>query len=142
MTDLQTLTRFRLEEPGSVDVIAQARAEGRALALQLEFPAPRVLMVTTAISELARNILTYAKTGEIRLGFCSNGSRAGLSIVAWDEGPGIADLNEAMLAGYSSSGDPGLGLPGINRMADEFRIESRPGHTLVRATFWAAIKRA
>lgn len=137
MKDLQTLTRFRLAEPGSVDVIAQARAEGRALALQLEFPAPRVLMVTTVISELARNILTYAKTGEIRLGLCSNGARAGLSIVAWDEGPGIADVNDAMLAGYSSSGDPGLGLPGINRMADEFRIESRPGHTLVRAVFWA-----
>lgn len=140
MTDLQTPTRFRIEEPGSADVIAQARAEGRALALQLEFPASRVLKVTTVISELARNILTHARTGEIRVGLCSNGTRAGISIAAWDEGPGIADLNEAMLAGYSSSGDPGLGLPGINRMADDFRIESRPGHTLVRAVFWAGQK--
>ena len=140
MTDLQTPTRFRIEEPGSVDVIAQARAEGRALALQLEFPASRVLMVTTVISELARNILTHAKTGEIRVGLCSNGTRSGINIAAWDEGPGIADLNDAMLAGYSSSGDPGLGLPGINRMADDFRIESRTGHTLVRAVFWAGQK--
>lgn len=137
MKHLQTLIRFRIAEPGSVDRIADARAEGRALALQLGFPAPRVLMVTTVISELARNILAYAKCGEIRLGLCSDGLRAGLSIAAWDEGPGIADLNQAMLAGYSSSGDPGLGLPGINRMADEFAIESRPGHTLVRAVFWA-----
>ena len=137
MTDLQAPSRFRIEEPGSVDVIAQARAEGRALALQLEFPASRVLKVTTVISELARNILTHAKTGEIRIALCSNGTRSGISIAAWDEGPGIADLNEAMLAGYSSSGDPGHGLPGINRMADDFRIESRPGHTLVRAVFWA-----
>lgn len=137
MKHLQTLTRFRIAEPGGIDAIADARAEGRALALQLEFPAPRVLMVTTVISELARNILTYAQSGEIRLGLCSNGSRAGLSIVALDEGPGIADLNQAMLTGYSSSGGPGLGLPGINRMADEFAIESRPGLTQVRVVFWA-----
>jgi serine/threonine-protein kinase RsbT len=138
MTDLQTLTRFRLREQNSADVIAQAREEGRVLALQLGFSPPRILMVTTVISELARNVLMYAHTGEIRLGLYSSGKRSGISIVATDEGPGIADLNLAMLAGYSTSNSPGLGLPGVNRIADEFRIESRPGHTLVRAIFWTA----
>jgi serine/threonine-protein kinase RsbT len=138
MTDLQTLTRFRIREHDSAEVIAQAREEGRILALQLGFAPPRVLMVTTVISELARNIVMYAHTGEIRLGLYASGKRSGLSITAWDEGPGIADLNLAMLSGYSTSGNPGLGLPGVNRIADEFRIESRPGHTLVRAVFWAA----
>lgn len=137
MTDLQTLTRFRIEENDSADVIVQAREEGRALALQLEFPPPRVLMVTTVVSELARNIVMYAGTGEIRLGLITNGERAGLSISAWDEGPGIADLERAMLSGYSTSGNPGLGLSGVNRIADEFRIESGKGHTLVRAVFWS-----
>ena len=138
MTDLQTLTRFRIREHGSADIIAQAREEGRILALQLGFAPPRVLMVTTVVAELARNIAMYAHTGEIRLGLHSSGRRNGLSITAWDEGPGIADLNLAMLAGYSTSGSPGLGLPGVNRMADEFKIESRPGHTLVQAIFWSA----
>jgi serine/threonine-protein kinase RsbT len=142
MTDLQTLTRFRLREHDSADVVALAREEGRALALQLGFAPPRVLMVTTVITELARNIMMYARSGELRLGLYSNGKRSGLSITAWDEGPGIADLERAMLSGYSTSGSPGLGLPGINRIADEFKIESRPGHTLVRAIFWAAEPRA
>jgi serine/threonine-protein kinase RsbT len=138
MTELQTLIRFRLREHGSADVIAQAREEGRVLGLQLGFSTPRILMVTTVISELARNIMMYAHSGEIRLGLHVSGKRSGLSIVAWDEGPGIADLNLAMLSGYSTSGSPGLGLPGVNRIADEFRIESRPGHTLVRAIFWTS----
>jgi serine/threonine-protein kinase RsbT len=138
MTDMQTLTRFRIREPDSAEVIAQAREEGKVLALQLGFAPPRVLMVTTVISELARNIVMYAHSGEIRLGLYSNGKRSGLSITAWDEGPGIADLDLAMLSGYSTSGNPGLGLPGVNRIADEFKIESRPGHTLVRAIFWGA----
>lgn len=138
MTDLQTLTRFRIRENDSQEVIAQAREEGRILALQLGFTPSRMLMVTTVINELARNIVMYAHSGEIRLGLHSSGSRTGLSITAFDEGPGIADLDLAMLAGYSTSGSPGLGLPGVNRIADEFRIESRPGHTLVRAVFWAA----
>ena len=144
MHDLQTLTRFRIRAPDSAeddsanaDVIAQAREEGRALALQLGFTAPRVLMVTTVIAELARNIAMYARSGELRLGLYSNGRRSGLHVTAWDEGPGIADLDSAMLAGYSTSGNPGQGLPGVNRIADEFKIESRPGHTLVRAVFWA-----
>lgn len=139
MTHMQTLARFRITAQDSADAIMQAREEGRALALQLGFPAPRVLMVTTAIRELARNIVTYAGSGEIRLGLYSNGQRSGLSVSAWDEGPGIADLNLAMLAGYSTANNPGLGLPGINRIADEFRIESRPGYTLVRAVFWSAV---
>ena len=138
MTDLQTLTRFRIREHDSAEVIAQAREEGRVLALQLGFPPPRALLVTTVITELARNIVMYARVGEIRVGLYTNGKRSGLSITALDEGPGIADLERAMLSGYSTSGNPGMGLPGVNRIADEFKIESRPGHTVVRAIFWAA----
>lgn len=136
MTDLQTLARFRIRERGSTEVIREAREEGRILALQLGFSAPRVLKVTTAIAELARNIVMYAHTGEIRLGLYSQGKRSGLSLIAQDEGPGIADLDLAMQLGYSTSGSPGLGLPGVNRIADEFKIESRPGYTQVRAVFW------
>ena len=142
MADLQTLTRFRITEHHADEAIARAREEGRVLALQLGFAAPRVLMVTTVIAELGRNVMTYARTGELRLGMHANGKHSGLSITAWDEGPGITDLNLAMLAGYSTSGNPGLGLPGVNRIADEFRIESRPGHTLVQAIFWADGDRA
>lgn len=137
MKELQTLTRFRITEHDSAEVIAQAREEGRVLALQLGFPSPRALMVTTVVSELARNIVMYAGNGELRLGLYTSGARSGLSVSACDEGPGIADLELAMLSGYSTSGNPGLGLSGVNRIADEFRIESRPGYTLVRAVFWA-----
>jgi serine/threonine-protein kinase RsbT len=136
MTDLQMLTPFRITEHDSAEVIAQAREEGRILALQLGFAPARVMMVTTVISELARNIVMYARSGEIRVGLNSSGKRTGLAIAARDEGPGIPDLDLAMLAGYSTSGSPGFGLPGVNNMADDFSIDSRPGHTLVRAIFW------
>jgi serine/threonine-protein kinase RsbT len=54
-----------------------------------------------------------------------------------DQGPGIANLDQAMQNGYSSSGSLGLGLPGAKRMMDEFEIASEPGKgTTVRMKKW------
>ncbi len=94
-------------------------------------------MIATAVSELARNILKYAGTGEIRLRRIEGVEGRGVEITAADRGPGIPDIEAAMRDHYSSSGTLGLGLPGIRRMMDEFSLQSSPGEgTRVTARKW------
>ena len=94
-------------------------------------------MIATAVSELVRNILKYAGTGEIRLRRVKGMGGRGIEIEAVDQGPGIADCEAAMRDHYSSGGTLGLGLPGVKRMMDEFSLESTPGKgTRVTARKW------
>ena len=94
-------------------------------------------MIATAVSELARNILKYAGTGEIRLRQVEGRCGRGVEIEAADRGPGIEDTEEAMRDHFSSGGTLGLGLPGVKRMMDEFSLESTPGEgTRVTARKW------
>ena len=118
------------------DIVA-ARQKGRALAQQLGFPNSDLTLIATAISELARNILRYAKTGELTLGIVENHGRNGLAVVARDQGPGISDVARALEVGFSTSGSLGLGLPGVKRLMDEFEIVSGLGQgTTVTAKKW------
>ena len=110
-----------------VDDIVAARQAGRELAGKLAFSLTDVTLIATAISEVARNIANYAGHGEIRLGVVQRGGRRALVIEAADEGPGIADIEQAMEDGYSTSGGLGLGLPGARRMTDDFEVVSEPG---------------
>ena len=117
--------------------ILSARTQGRALAQQLGLPNGDLTLVATAISELARNIILYARRGEIVLSLVQNDGREGLAVVARDQGPGIPDIGRALDVGYSTSGSLGLGLPGVRRLMDDFQIESLTGKgTTVRATKW------
>ncbi|HKC16838.1 MAG TPA: anti-sigma regulatory factor [Steroidobacteraceae bacterium] len=108
--------------------IVEARQRGRALALELGFSVGDTALIATAISELARNIVSYAGHGMITLRQHSLVGRVSVAIVATDHGPGIADVALALRDGYSSSGGLGLGLPGVRRLMDEFEIVSKPGH--------------
>lgn len=107
--------------------IVTARQEGRALAALIGFSSSEQILIATAISEAARNILQYAGKGEIVLNQIKDGMKDGILIVARDEGPGIPDIPRAMQDGYSSSGGLGLGLPGIKRLMSEMNIVSAPG---------------
>ena len=94
-------------------------------------------MIATAVSELVRNILKYAGSGEIRLRRVKEPGRRGIEIEAADRGPGIADCKAAMDDHFSSGGTLGLGLPGVKRMMDEFSLESTPGEgTRVTVRKW------
>jgi serine/threonine-protein kinase RsbT len=117
--------------------IVTARQEGRALAIELGFSTGDATLIATSISELARNIVSYARKGEITLKTINASSRQGISIVASDAGPGIRDIRQAMRDGFSTSGSLGLGLPGVRRLMDEFEISSEPGRgTTVTVTKW------
>jgi serine/threonine-protein kinase RsbT len=117
--------------------VVQARQQGRALALQLGFSVGETALIATAISELARNIVTYAGHGMVTLRQSGAGGRVNLTIIATDHGPGIADMALALRDGYSSSGGLGLGLPGVRRLMDEFEIASELGRgTTVTIRKW------
>lgn len=117
--------------------IVGARQKGRTLAAQLGFSPADATLIATAISELARNIVSYARKGEIRLQAIQNATRQGILVTAADEGPGIRDIQQALRDGFSTSGSLGLGLPGVRRLMDEFQITSQPGHgTTVTVKKW------
>ena len=119
-----------------VDIIS-ARQRGRDLGAELGFAKTELALIATAISELARNILTYAGEGEIEVAVQEADGRRGLLIVARDQGPGIADIALALQDGYSTSRSLGIGLPGVRRLMDEFEVTSEPGSgTVVRAVKW------
>ena len=119
------------------DIIA-ARQKGRAEAAELGFDGTDVILIATAISEIARNMVEYAKGGEMRFERIEREGRLGLRIVARDRGPGIANVELAMQDGYTTGRGLGLGLPGARRLVDDFNIQTAPGEgtrvTLVKWT--------
>ena len=121
MTTTTTLS-VRLES----DILA-ARQQGREVAERVGFTGSDLALIATAISEVARNIVVHAGGGAIMISELSAG-RAGIEIVARDDGPGILDVELAMQDGYSTVDSLGLGLPGARRLMDEFTIESQEGH--------------
>jgi serine/threonine-protein kinase RsbT len=116
----------RVRIQSSLDIVI-ARQEGRTMAATLGFSNTNLTIIATAISEVARNIVEYAKEGEITIATVGNGVAKGLKIVARDQGPGIVDIGTAMRDGYSTSRSLGLGLPGAKRLMDEFEITSTVG---------------
>ncbi len=108
------------------DIVA-ARQLGRDIAKNLGFGTVDQARITTAISELARNIYLYSEEGEICIEEVNGAGALGLKVVATDNGPGIPDIKKAMEDGYSTSGGLGAGLPGVKRLMDEFSIESKEG---------------
>jgi serine/threonine-protein kinase RsbT len=117
--------------------IVVARQKGRALATSIGFSISDATLIATAISELARNIVSYAGEGMICMNVIYDSRRKGLLIVASDEGPGISDIPRALRDGFSTSGSLGIGLPGVRRLMDEFDISSQPDvGTIVTVTKW------
>lgn len=94
--------------------------------------------ITTAVSELARNIILYAGQGSMECSeILSHQYGKGLHFVFSDSGPGIADIPLALTPGYSTGGGLGLGLSGTRRLMDEFTIVSTPGTgTTITITKW------
>ena len=118
--------------------IVTARQQGRALAAQMGFSNSNLTIIGTAISEIARNIVEYAKEGEVILTSVTNGSNGGIKVIVTDEGPGIADVSMVLRDGYSTSKGAGIGLQGSRRLMDEFEIVSEVGKgTVVTMKKWA-----
>jgi RNA polymerase sigma factor (sigma-70 family) len=118
--------------------VVTARAAARELAAKLGFSATDLTVIATAVSEVVRNIVKFADSGEVVLDLLEE-PRAGIRIVARDTGPGIPDVDRALRDGYSTYNGLGLGLPGARRLMDEFAVVSEAGHgTTVTMTKWRA----
>jgi serine/threonine-protein kinase RsbT len=111
---------------GDTDIVT-ARQRGRDLAVQLGFAGSDLTLIATAISEVSRNIVTYAARGEIILQPAEDLNRRGIVVIARDEGPGIPSVDDALRDGFSTGNSLGLGLPGARRLMDDFAIESAVG---------------
>ena len=116
--------QVRVEHDG--DVVA-ARQKGREMAAHVGFSGSDLTIIATAISEIARNIVVYAKHGDVTLAPLAEGGRRGILVVAQDSGPGIPNVEQAMRDGFSTGKSLGLGLPGARRLMDEFEISSQVG---------------
>jgi serine/threonine-protein kinase RsbT len=126
----------RVAIESDADVVV-ARQRARELAAGLGLSGTDLTLLATAISEIARNITTYAQRGEVEVSVVAAGRRRGVRVVASDEGPGIADLELALRDGYTSGVGLGMGLPGTRRLVDEFDIVSAPGEgTTVTFVKW------
>jgi serine/threonine-protein kinase RsbT len=119
------------------DDIVAARKAGHQLALNLGFSLTDVTMIATAISEIARNITSYARRGTVLVSVAEREGRKALVVRAEDDGPGIADIERAMEDGYSTGRGLGMGLPGARRLMDRLIVESALGHgTVIEMWKW------
>jgi serine/threonine-protein kinase RsbT len=130
----------RIAIQSDADVVT-ARQRARSLAIGLDMPSTDQTLLATAISEIARNITTYADggRGEVLIDVVRDArGRRGVRVIARDDGPGIDDLERALTDGYTTGGGLGLGLPGARRLVDEFDIDTGPGRgTTVTLIKWA-----
>lgn len=131
-----------MEYRSSVDIytewdIVAARQLGRNEAKRIGFGTVDQARITTAISELARNIYLYAGNGKIEIERLYENDAYGIRIIASDEGPGIEDLRKVMSDGYTTSGGLGAGMPGVQRLMDDFDVVTEPGvGTTITALKW------
>jgi len=136
-----------MENESSVKILSEwdivsARQLGRNIAKELGFGTVDQTRITTAISELARNIYLYAGQGEIYLEPVKGLEKRGLKVIAVDHGPGIQDIRRVMEDGFSTSGGLGAGLPGVKRLMDEFDLISSLGAgTTIRVVKWLRDRR-
>lgn len=118
------------------DIVA-ARQLGRNEAKKSGFGTVDQARITTAISELARNIYLYAGKGKIEIERHTINGLSGITIIASDCGPGIPDIRKVMEDGFSTSGGLGAGMPGVKRLMDDFKVDTEAGvGTIITATKW------
>jgi serine/threonine-protein kinase RsbT len=119
------------------DHIVIVRQAVRQRAIEIGFSLVDQTKIVTAASELARNAIQHGGGGQATIETVTDGSRRGLRLTFEDNGPGIADIEQAMREGFSTGGGLGLGLSGAKRLTNEFSIASAPGKgTRVIITRW------
>jgi serine/threonine-protein kinase RsbT len=133
---MQVVSDARVELSVEADIV-RARQLVRKLAQDSRFSLVDQTKLVTAASELARNTVKHGGGGHMNMELLSEGDRQGIRLQFIDQGPGIADLDQAMTDGWTSGGGLGLGLSGSRRLSNEFEIQSTPGAgTRVSITRW------
>ena len=130
----------RISVSSDVDTVL-ARKKGRELANKMGFSRTDATLIATAISEIARNVIVHAGSGEIFISSSKEQDNVCITVVAQDSGPGLPDVAAAMTDGASEQGSLGLGLPGSRRLMDDFVVESEVGSgTTVTMKKWRSAR--
>lgn len=138
LNQIQELVRLDVLKIESEFDIVRARQAVRFYAKEMKMGVVDQTRITTAVSELFRNMYQYAGGGEIIIERGDFQARPALVVTCIDRGPGIEDIELAMRDGYTSGSGMGYGLPGAKRLVDDFFIESRVnGGTTIRIVKWA-----
>jgi serine/threonine-protein kinase RsbT len=119
------------------DDVVRVRQAVRARAVAAGFSLVDQTKIVTAASEIGRNTVDYGGGGTLRIEVLRNGRHSGVRLTFADQGPGIADLTQAMQDGYTTGSGLGLGLGGAKRLCNEFDVRSAPGQgTVVTIARW------
>jgi serine/threonine-protein kinase RsbT len=133
---MNVLKREELPLKNANDVVL-ARQKVRQWSIELRFTLVDQTKLVTAASELARNTLDHGKGGAMTIESVASGAKSGLRLIFEDQGPGIADIEQALKDGFTSGSGMGLGLGGSKRLVNEFSIESQVGKgTKVAVVRW------
>ena len=124
------LEAVRIVVGSQLDVIA-CRQKAREAAAAMGFGLADQTRLATAVSELARNALRHAGGGGCLIHAICHNDRHGIQVFVDDEGPGIADIEQAMEDGFSTDRSLGLGLPAAKRLVHQLHIDSKPGATSI-----------
>jgi len=136
---MQTTKSELVPVVGGAEVV-RVRHAVRKAAVDLGFSLVEQTKIVTAASELARNMVDYGGGGTVTIEALADGARKGLRLIFEDQGPGIADVQQALRDGFTTGSGMGLGLGGARRLANEFEISSAPGEgTRVAITRWKGI---
>ncbi|NUP11229.1 MAG: anti-sigma regulatory factor [Polyangiaceae bacterium] len=136
---IDVVAQYRLEIQIEDDIVI-VRRKARQLAQARKLDPFATAAITTAVSELTRNVLVHAGGGSVVLEEISDGERYGVRATFEDHGPGIANLELALAGGHSTSKTMGLGLSGSKRLADRFEVKTEKGvGTTVRIEKWQGL---
>jgi len=118
--------------------IVMARKAVRDVTTAMGFGVTDVTRIVTAASELTRNIYLYAGNGVMRWRILDDDEyHHGVELTFEDHGPGIENLEQAMVPGYTSGKGLGMGLPGSKRLMYEMEVDTAPGRgTVVKIRKW------
>lgn len=137
MPDIDVMATEELVIAADQDVV-RVRQAVRTLAVTLKLSLVDQTKVVTAASELARNTLIYGGGGSVVVDTITDSQRKGVRLTFADQGPGIANLEQALVDGFTTGSGLGLGLSGSRRLMDQFEIDSGPGRgTTIIVTKWA-----
>ena len=134
---MDVLSREELQIRSEDDIVV-VRRRVRAIAGEQKLDSFATAAVTTATSELTRNVWVHGGGGEAIIEQLRDGDgRVGMRVAFRDRGPGIADIERVLRGGYSTARSMGLGLSGSRRLVDELVVESQVGHgTTVTFVKW------
>ncbi len=135
MVPTVTMERVELLVTSTVHV-ETLRREARRLAMETGFPAADAERVVLAAIELATNLARYGRNGRMVIQQVTGTQTSGIQIESHDDGPGIANVEQAMTDGFSTQGGLGNGLPAARRLLHEFEIESGAQGTDIVGRRW------